>query len=270
MGFVIQYVAIYAPWIYAICGLVALYQIYKIWLVRAERKQAVFSLEREKAVHDTYNIFAIAMILLLVMGLTYFTSTTLAQAVEPLVAEARSPSGPIQFVPTPTNTPLPATPAPTRTPMPPPSLDEEDDPETLEEEIIPQVEFEDAPIESEPEVEPEPVAPPAPAVEAPVCPDSRSVILRPGNNETVSGVINMIGTATHENFQFFKVEFAPGAGASDGFGYLDGGNSPVISNFLVSVDTYSLGNGPWTLRLEVVDQTGNYIPRCQVTIFVNN
>jgi hypothetical protein len=94
--------------------------------------------------------------------------------------------------------------------------------------------------------------------------------MRPGNFETVSGVVNMIGTATHESFQFFKVEFAPGENASSGFGYLDGGNTPVISNFLVSINTNALGNGPWTLRLEVVDQTGNYIPRCQVTIYVNN
>ncbi|MEO8207985.1 MAG: hypothetical protein ABI598_03030, partial [Chloroflexota bacterium] len=61
-----------------ICGLVALYQLYKIWAVRAERKQAVFSLEREKAINDTYGILAIALILLMTMGLTYFMSTTLA------------------------------------------------------------------------------------------------------------------------------------------------------------------------------------------------
>lgn len=96
------------------------------------------------------------------------------------------------------------------------------------------------------------------------------MIMQPGNHATVSGVINMIGTATHESFQFYKVEFAPGVDASGGFGYLDGGTNPVTSNFLVSVDTFALGNGPWTLRLEVVDQTGNYIPRCQVTIYVNN
>ncbi|MEX1020945.1 MAG: hypothetical protein WDZ49_14880 [Litorilinea sp.] len=281
MGFVIQYVAIYAPWIYAICGLVALYQIYKIWFVRAERKQAVFSLEREKAVHDTYNIFAIAVILLAVMGLTYFTSTTLVQAVEPLVTEARSPSPPLLFVPTPTNTPLPATPVPTSTPLPPPGADtgedgalDAEDPlaaNTPSDVVDPAAALEQQVVETEPAAEPapEPEAPVA-AVEAPVCPDSRSVILRPGNNESVSGVINVIGTATHESFQFFKVEFAPGVNAADGFGYLDGGSSPVISNFLISVDTLALGNGPWTLRLEVVDQTGNYIPRCQVTVYVNN
>ena len=86
MGIVIQTLATYAPWIYAICGLAALYQLYRIWAVRAERKQAVFSLEREKAVQDTYSIFAVALALVVTMGLTSFVSNTLAQAVEPLVA----------------------------------------------------------------------------------------------------------------------------------------------------------------------------------------
>ena len=38
MSLIIQVLATYAPWIYAACGLVALYQIYRILLVRAERR----------------------------------------------------------------------------------------------------------------------------------------------------------------------------------------------------------------------------------------
>ena len=49
MGMVIQSVANYAPWIYAICGLVALYQLYKIWAVRAERKQAAATADANRA-----------------------------------------------------------------------------------------------------------------------------------------------------------------------------------------------------------------------------
>jgi hypothetical protein len=256
MGIVIQTVANYAPWIYAICGLVALYQLYKIWLVRAERKQAVFSLEREKAARDTYNILAVALVLLLTMGFTYFMSTTLAAAVEPLVAEALSPTPALPFVPTPTNTPLPVTPTPTATPRPP------------------------APAAGG-APEPVPVAIPTPATQAeptpvpvvvvaPACPDSRSLLIRPGQNEVVSGIINVIGTATHESFQYFKIEAAPGANAAGGFVYVGGGSAPVVSNYLASIDTAALGNGPWTLQLIVVDQTGNFPPPCQVTITVQN
>ena len=103
MSILIDYVATYAPWIYFICGVVALYQMYRAWLVRAERRQAVFYLEREKAVRDLGNIFSTALLLLLVMGITYFTSTTLVKALAPLVREARDPSPALDFIPTPTN-----------------------------------------------------------------------------------------------------------------------------------------------------------------------
>lgn len=252
MGIIIQYVADYASWIYAACGLVALYQIYRIWLVRSERRQAIFSLERDKAVKDTYNIFAIALILLMIMGSTYFVSTTLATAVEPLVSEAVAPAPPLPFVPTPTNTPLPVTPTPTE---PPPTAAATAVDESTEE----------APTEAPPTP-----APTVPVVVAPACPDDRSVFLRPGNGEQVSGILNVIGTANHEEFQYYKVESAPGATPSGDWVYIAGGNSPVVNNVLASFDTRALSNGAWTLRLIVVDRTGNYPPPCQVTIDVQN
>ena len=249
MGILIHYVANYASWIYAACGLIALYQIYRIWSVRSERRQAIFSLEREKAVHDTYNIFAIALILLLSMGLTYFISTTLATAVQPLVNEAMAPTPPLPFVSTPTNTPIPATSTPTET-APPPTR---------------RVEAVDEPTEIAVTEEPT-----LPVVMAPACPDARSVFLRPGRNEQVSGILNVIGTASHEGLDYYKVEYAPGSNPSGGWVYIAGGNSPVVNNVLASFDTRALGNGDWTLRLIVVDKTGNYPVPCQVTIRIQN
>ena len=110
MGFVIEAVATYAAYIYAVCGLVALYHIYRVWLVRAERRQAVFTLEREKAMRELFGVFYVALMLLALMGVTYFVSTTLAEAVEPLLADARDPQPDLPFMPTPTSTPLPVTP----------------------------------------------------------------------------------------------------------------------------------------------------------------
>jgi hypothetical protein len=269
MGIVIQSVANYAPWIYAICGLVALYQLYKIWAVRAERKQAVFSLEREKAINDTYSILAIALILLMTMGFTYFMSTTLAQAVEPLVNEALVPTPALPFIVTPTNTPLAATPTPTWTVTPASG-------EIIASgEITPTAE----PQEELPPTEETPVAVveiptatpvPAPIVVAPDCPDQRALLIRPGQNEVVSGDLNIIGSATHESFQFFKVEAALGANATDGWQHMGGGNAPVVSGFLTTINTRLLSNGTWTLRLVVVDLTGNFPPPCQVTVTVQN
>ena len=248
MSLIIQVLATYAPWIYAACGLVALYQIYRILLVRSERRQAVFSLEREKAIRDLYRIFSVALILLLIMGATYFFSTTLSSAVEPLVVEALAPTPNLPFVPTPTNTPLPATATPEPTP-------------TREATPVP------TPAEVVQEVEPTPVRAVA---QAPACPDNRALLIRPGNNETVSGVIAVVGSATHDAFQYYKVEYAPGGNADSNFGYLVGGNAPVVNGVLGNVDTNTLGNGAWTLRLIVVDQTGNFPPPCKVTINVQN
>jgi hypothetical protein len=86
----------------------------------------------------------------------------------------------------------------------------------------------------------------------------------------VSGELNIIGSATHESFQFYKIEAAPGANAGGGWQYLGGGNAPVVSGFLTTVNTTALANGLWTLRLVVVDQIGNFIDPCQVTVTVQN
>ena len=249
MGFIIQAVATYAPWIYAACGLVALYQLYRIWQVRSERRQAVFSLERERATRDLYRIFYVAMILVLIMGVIYFLSSTLATAVEPIVFEALEPTPELPFVPTPTNTPLPSTPTATITPTQPPTP---------------------VPTAAEADENVVPTPQPQPAVQAPNCPDTRALILRPGNNEAVNGTIQVIGTAAHDQFQYYKIEYASGPHAANNFVYLAGGNSPVVNGVLGNVDTGVLGNGLWTLQWIVVDQTGNFPEPCRVTIAVQN
>lgn len=268
MGIVIQSVANYAPWIYAICGLVALYQLYKIWAVRGERKQAVFSLEREKAISDTNSILGIALILLLIMGFTYFMSTTLKHAVEPLVDEALSPTPPLpalDILVTPTNTPLSVTPTPTRTATPISG--------TLPLAGGPVISLTVTSESQTPTPAAEtatPTPPPAPIVVAPNCPDEHATLVRPGQNEVVSGQVNVIGTATLGDFQYYKIEAAPGTDASGGGQYVGGAHAPVTAGLLATVDTTGLANGVWTLRLVVVDQTGNYIPPCQVTVTVQN
>jgi hypothetical protein len=256
MVILIDYVATYAPWLYAVCGLVALYQIYRLWNVRAERRQAVFSLEREKAVRELQNIFSIAMLLLVIMGATYFTSTTLAAAVAPYIAEATNPNPTRAFIPTPTSTPLPATETPSITPT------------FLFTETTPTVVETLTPNETPPTATPVP-APAAPVVAAPAaCPDPRSVISSPGNNQAISGIASVVGTASHEQFQFYKIEYAPAG--TEAFNYLEGGGSPVSNGVLITFDTTALSNGAWTLRLVVVDQTGNFPTPCQVTVQIQN
>ena len=264
MVVLIEILSTYAPYIYAVCGLVALYQLYRLSQVRADRRQAVFTLERNRAMRQLYGIFTVAMALLLAMGVTYFASSALPRAVAsatgatPDARPTLPPEFSLQIVPT--NTPLFVTPSPTPvetiTPTPTATL------------ATPTGE------EGTPTPDAATPTPPPPVVVAAAapaaCPDPRSIISAPGNGATVSGVFSLIGTASHEQFNVYKVEFAPGADAGSGFTYLADGRGQVFNGALANVDSRSLANGPWTFQLTVVDLTGNYPDPCRVTINVQN
>ncbi len=155
---------------------------------------------------------------------------------------------PTPIPPTATDTPTPAVPTPTDTPVPPPTPTP-------------------VPVVEEPTAPP---PPPEPVVVAPVCPDPRAVITSPGVNQVVSGNVPILGRAVHEQFNFYKLEFAPGADAQNGYVYFDGGQSPVENGQLGTFASSAVANGTYTVQLTVVDQTGNYPPPCRVTIVVQN
>ena len=264
MGVLIQIVATYAPYIYLVCGLVALYQLYRLTQVRADRRQAVFSLERERALRELYGIFTVAMVLLLVMGITYFSSITLPKAsvAGPSPQETLPPEFSLQIVPT--NTPLPATPSATPTatitPVPPTAIADRGSANGTSHRRPLRRSYAYADTAASRRWPRR--RPPAPthAHRSP----------RRGTVRIVSGVFTLIGTATHEQFGFYKVEFAPGANATGGFTYLADGRGPVFGGALANVDTRGLSNGPWTFQLTVVDQTSNYPDPCRVTVNVQN
>lgn len=159
-------------------------------------------------------------------------------------------SAPTEVVEAPTATPE----IPTATPEPPtPTME----PPTPEPELLP--------TET-----PTPEPPPAPAVVAASCGDARSVISGPGVGQPVSGVTTISGVATHESFQFYKLEYAPGSNATDGFTYFGGGQVQISGGVLGNFDTSVLPNGEYTIRLTVVDQVGNFPPPCDVSIVVQN
>jgi hypothetical protein len=102
------------------------------------------------------------------------------------------------------------------------------------------------------------------------CGDSRIFITSPAREETVSGTIQILGTARHERFQFYKLEYAgPG---TQGYTWLGDSvhRQPVTYGVLDTLDTTRLPNGAYRLRLTVVDATGNYPPQCELPITVQN
>jgi hypothetical protein len=109
-----------------------------------------------------------------------------------------------------------------------------------------------------------------PAVVAASCGDARSVISGPGVNQVLSGVSTISGVASHESFQFYKLEYAPGANAGGGFTYFGGGQVQIAGGVLGNLDTTQLPNGAYTIRLTVVDQIGNFPPPCDVSVVIQN
>ena len=79
-----------------------------------------------------------------------------------------------------------------------------------------------------------------------------------------------MGTAVNDSLDYYKLEFAPGQNAAAGFVYFDGQSSPVSSGQLGSLDTRALESGAYTIRITVVDQTGNFLEPCLVSIVVQN
>lgn len=163
----------------------------------------------------------------------------------------------------PTPTPSPTAPAPTATPVPVEPTDEPSDEPAGEatptEVILPT---------ATPAITPEP----EPVGGAPICPDQRSVIVSPGVGEIVSGTVNILGTAVHENFLYYKVEYAPGENIdpNETFVYLADARVQVTGGLLAAFDSTNFADGPYTIKLTVVDNSGNFPPPCTVTVVVRN
>ncbi|MDW8299918.1 MAG: LysM peptidoglycan-binding domain-containing protein, partial [Anaerolineae bacterium] len=82
----------------------------------------------------------------------------------------------------------------------------------------------------------------------------------------LSGVFVIIGTAQHENFQFYKVEIR--ADGSDLWQNLVTRSEPINGGMLATLDTALFPADIYWLRLTVVDQTGNFPPPCEVRVIL--
>ncbi|MEZ4708981.1 MAG: helix-turn-helix domain-containing protein [Caldilineaceae bacterium] len=184
------------------------------------------------------------------------TSVPAADESQPVAVVATATDTPPVAPPTDTPTAPPIV-LPTDTPTPPPIVLPTDTP-TL------------PPLPTDTAVPPTPIPVPTDTPEAvaaaAVCPDQRAMITSPGVNQTIAGVVQVNGTASHENFQYYKLEYLAGGA----YNYFDGANNPVVGGRLGVLDTTSLPNGAYTLRIVVVDNTGNFPPPCEVPVIIQN
>jgi hypothetical protein len=201
------------------------------------------------------------------------TGVVTSEVAAPIEAEPTvTPQAPSPTPVPPTPTPVPPTATPTEaapTPRPvgqTPTAEPEATPEA-EEEATPEPEDEAAP-EPEEEVAPEPEEA---IIEAEACTDPRSVITAPAAGEVISGTTEVYGTANHERFSYYKLEYMQVGAEADGeFAFLMDSRQNVIDGLLAQLDTTELDNGTYVLRLTVVDNTGNFPPPCSVPVEIAN
>ncbi len=95
-------------------------------------------------------------------------------------------------------------------------------------------------------------------------------ISSPAAGETVSGEVEIMGTATSPAFSYYKVEYSV-----DGSAWVtvdeDWQHEAAVTNdALASWDVTGIKNGAYWLRAVVVDNTGNYVASDPIKVTVDN
>lgn len=91
----------------------------------------------------------------------------------------------------------------------------------------------------------------------------------PKPNATVRGLVRLVGTASTASFQRYEIAIARAGSTS--FGYVSGGNAPVVNGVLYEWNTNprDYPDGGYVLRVRAVKLDGNY-DECKVAVRVDN
>ncbi len=98
------------------------------------------------------------------------------------------------------------------------------------------------------------------------CLPDELMITFPGNNSTVSGIIEIEGTVDIPDFGFYKFEVS--ALNSENWLTIQAGDSPRTDEVLGFWDTTQLDPGNYSLRLVAVDNQGIALEPCAVDVYV--
>jgi hypothetical protein len=232
---------------YAILGIVLLFFLRRALLARREGARSLFKLEQEQArTRYSRSVTISAVILLLIAAVFILSNPVLPGPTPTLEPTPTETSGPLVAATlTPTPPPATMTPTATATPLRP-----------------------TRPVR--PTDTPSADATNTPVVSVPACPNPNVRITSPGVNQIVQGNVPVRGTANVADFQYYKIEVGPGSSPKD-YEWTVVGNlheSPVSGGVLETFNSGAYPAGTYTLRLVVVDQTGNYPPPCRVTIII--
>ena len=185
------------------------------------------------------------------IGVVYLLSTVVATAVEPLVQIDQPAPVAVAYGLRPSPTP----PLPAISPTPEEPTE------------VPTLARPPATMRPIPTAVPPTPSPAPPAVQPPCCPSPQVAITSPGFGAQVSGMVPIFGSASYPHMSYYKLEYGAGANPNV-WSYFDGGENPVQSGRLGSLNTGALPPGTYSIRVIVVDNTGNYPPPCQTTFNV--
>jgi hypothetical protein len=102
---------------------------------------------------------------------------------------------------------------------------------------------------------------PAQVLAVPPAQDQKPVIAQPESEAAVRGVVQIVGTATHPQFQRYELYNAPGSAPSDNAWIFIGPDAHFQQQplgLLGTWDSRAVPDGSYALRVRVVRQDGNY------------
>lgn len=242
---VLEFIADYQWWIYGILGLLLLFYLRRALVARREGARSIFKLEQEQARNRYTRSVAISALVMVLMAAIF----VLGNPVIPVAAPTPEPTATITSGPlaastlTPTPPPATITPTPTATTVRPTR-------------------------QRPPTPTSEQVETPTPPVRPAACPNPNVRITSPGTKQVIQGNFPVRGTANHSSFQYYKLEVGQGNNPREWTVVGQLHYAPVNGGVLETFNANAYPPGTYTLRLVVVDQTGNYPEPCQVTVTV--
>jgi hypothetical protein len=247
---IIRFIARHAAWFYLACGLGSAACL--VMFVRAQRnvKQALFGLEMEIAAASrirAVRLFALTALLALSVFL-------IAVAVEPNLP----PSEHVE----PTATPAFYTPPPTftnETPTVTPTITS-----TLS------IPTETPLLAGTPTSTPEEEVTPEPSPFPTQPPGTICIISEPADGSQVEGEVTFVGSASTEQFLFYKLEaYGPQTGGIWASILGEVVSAPVIDGVLGSANFGGWEPGGYSIRLVIVDTTSNEVAGCYVSLNIS-
>lgn len=239
MSIVITLLRTYAVWLYILFAIIALWGLRAALRARAEIRQSIFSLEKEFARNRLYRGVSVVVIMAILSGGLFVVTHLGEMAAEP--SPEPTPTATRFLRATPTYSPEELTPTPTAT--------------------VTRVRPTRQPIPTSPVYTPTPTPLPPP-----LCPTPGVNLTSPRPGARLSGVVQVTGTASIGNFWYYKVEIGIGRNPSQWSVVGDLHYAPVSDGVLETFNTAAFPGGEYSLRLVVVDKTGNFPEPCAVAV----